>query len=468
MPAARRRLSTFSLVFALASSIPAFAGAIITYGNTSLGVNDQGHLNFSGLGPGGFGTYGVYRAGVGDAIAPGCLCEGWGVAVTGSGGRTSGWASIDNGGIGGLGATGTFGSTTSTATSSVSLSGAPLTVQHSFGPSLAADVFQVQVSITNTGSDPLMNLVFRRSMDWDVPPTTFSELVTHKGVAANLTSNGGNVLYASDNGFANSNPLVGAGSIQPGTINTDFTKSGPDDHGSVFDFAFGDLAPGATRIFNIFYGSRESEASAFSALSQLGVASGTGAPLPGGLYSLGQPSNGSPGTFLFAFGGVGGVEPGETPELPILPFVPAPGQYVFTNPIPRRWYDPPLTDAWTVSLAGGEFLGVGAPPASFGYGPMELVVNGIVVDPSFLPDEIYNFAAGVSEFTIRNINPLHDTADTSAFPLWLDFTAGPGANLTWTANVADEAIPEPGTFVLLGASLLAGLVPGVRKRILRH
>ena len=38
------------------------------------------------------------------------------------------------------------------------------------------------------------------------------------------------------------------------TINTDFVQKGPLDHGSVFDLAFGNIAAGASRMFNIFYG----------------------------------------------------------------------------------------------------------------------------------------------------------------------------------------------------------------------
>ena len=47
------------------------------------------------------------------------------------------------------------------------------------------------------------------------PPTEFSEFVTHSGVAANLESAGGNVRYASNNGFASSNPLSAAGTTGP-------------------------------------------------------------------------------------------------------------------------------------------------------------------------------------------------------------------------------------------------------------
>ena len=43
-------------------------------------------------------------------------------------------------------------------------------------------------------------------------------------------------------------------------------------------------------------------------------------------------------TFLFAFSGVGVVEPGITPGEQVLPFVPAPGQFIFPAPTPRDKY----------------------------------------------------------------------------------------------------------------------------------
>jgi len=56
---------------ALLGAGAAQAGGIITYGETTLGVNDSGELNFfSDTGPGGAMTYGVYRNGIGDAISP--------------------------------------------------------------------------------------------------------------------------------------------------------------------------------------------------------------------------------------------------------------------------------------------------------------------------------------------------------------------------------------------------------------
>ena len=457
----------------------ALAGAVITTGATSLGVNDTGELNFLGDGPGGSLFYGVYRDPIGDAISPGCLCEGWGVSTIYDGVATSGFANQSSG-FGGL-TGGTFGSTASTASSMVGLTGAPISVSHLFGPSLQADIFQVNVTITNNGTSTANDVRYRRVMDWDVPPTEFDEFVTHQGVVDNLVANGGNVLFASDDGFASGDPLSGPSSIDSATENTDFIDNGPDDHGSLFDFAFGDLAAGESRSFNIFYGSRETEASALAALAGLGVdvfSLGQSNPNPGeggeggecdvedpdcvGVSSLavtteGNP-DGTPATFIFAFGGVGGVAPGETEENPVLPFVPAPGQFEFPAPQPRLWYDPPFAEGFTYTITGPgtEFVEVKAPTVGF-TGPFDIVIAGIVV-ASILPGESYFFdpLADVTSFDLVGIFPFLDIAGpgfATAFPTFLDFTGG-ALSLTMTAILADStSVPEPGTLLLFGAGL---------------
>ncbi len=467
---------------ALLAAGAAQAGGIITYGETTLGVNDSGELNFfSETGPGEGMTYGVYRNGIGDAISPGCACEGWGVSVQFGGASFSAFANQSSGSGGYTG--GTFGISGNTASSTVFMNGAPVTISHFYGPSLQADTFQAQVQITNTGGATLDNLIYRRAMDWDVPPSPFSEYVTHGGVTANLVANGGNVLFASNNGFASSDPLTEAGWIDESTVNTDFSKNGPSDHGSVFDFSFGSLAAGETRIFNIFYGTAATEASALSKISALGA----------NVYSLGQPAGygegggegggdgeivdgevpSAPGdpvfgdgtpiapeTFFFAFGGVGGVELGSTQANPILPFMPAPEIFVFTAPQPRRWFDPPTVEGFEIELAGGgEFLEVIAPD---GFLDLKIVVDGVVVDDDFDGLESYFFAPGVSTFTITGIRPLLDPDSpgfASAFPLFLDFTNPEGTVMTWTA----VPVPEPSEWALM---LLAAPLLGwqVRRR----
>ncbi len=507
------------------ASTSAMAGAIIKYGDTYLGVNNEGQLNISAnseldsddnplLIPAGlvlpaegsqfFGEeaediiFGLYRNGVGDATSPGCVCEGWGVAATltdGSGNRIAGGANEDFGGAFGISG-GEFGATSSTATSTVFLDGsdtggfggegefegefpdgegptptaapaafiAPtpedtlLTVTHAFGPSLAEGVFQVSVSITNNTDSAVNDLVYRRAMDWDIPPTEFDEFVTHGGVEDNLESAGGNVRFASDNGFATWDPRESAGSQNSETVNVDFTDNGPDDHGSVFDFAFGDLDAGDSRTFNIFYGSTGNEADAEDAIALLGA----------DVFSLGQqagsPTAGEPATFLFAFGGVGGVEPGESADVPVLPFVTAPGEFVFTAPEPGLWFDPPFADGFSYELAGGGFFTtVSTADGSFAhFGEVDVVVGGSVVG-TILPGGTFDLSGYMtSSFSLVGLDTLIDVDDpllSTAYPVLLDFTdptPGSTSSLTMVALIAPDptmGVPEPAPLVLMLSGL---------------
>jgi len=379
-----------------------FNNADPSLASVALGVNDAGHLNFSdplGFGPVNAGATGLsYRFTDGtwrDATSPGCLCEGWGVAVTDPfGSRVAGWVNQSSG-SGGLKG-GTFGSTTTTASSFIQLADYPVDIGHFYGVSLVPNVFQGNVTITNSGTETVTDVVYRRVMDWDVPATEFNGYVSHFGVESNLESAGGKVRFASDNGFASSDPRTYAGG---NFINVDFFQKGPADQGSVFDFAFGDLAPGESRTFNIFYGAAANLADAQAAIAKLKpdvwsfgqstnssyippeepvapeepvdlseepvapeepvdlseepvapeepVDLSIGLPVveefaPDFWWRWKNPPADDLPTFLFAFGGVGGVEPGTTPGEPVLPFVPAPGEFIFPAPTPPDWSDPPF------------------------------------------------------------------------------------------------------------------------------
>lgn len=448
-----------------AFAAPAHAGAVI-YNNTNpalatvaLGVNDAGHLNFSGgatpLNAGAMGlAYRFPDGSLRDSTAPGCLCEGWGVAVTRSdGNRVSGFAN-ESAGSGGL-TDGSFSSTTTRATSQIGLSAAPVVVTHAYGVSLAPNLFQGNITITNTGTTMLSDVVYRRAMDWDIPDTVFNEHVTHRGVAANLETNGGAVRYASDNGFASSNPLDDAGFIRSGTVNTDFTDVGPADHGSVFDFAFGDLQAGESRTFNIYYGAAANEAAALRALDVINA----------DVYSLGQSTlgggaNNAAPTFIFAFGGVGQTERGTSPDNPLLPIVDVgTGVYEFPAPTARRWYDPPFATGFEYALVGGGvFTEVGI---DTGFGDLTIE----------LPDgTLIAIAAGTTiDFAGRGLAPtsfkilgLHlDTGAPGydplvAFPTYLDFTGAPSLLTMLPLLEADPggSVPLPGTLLLMAPGFL--------------
>lgn len=224
-----------------------------------------------------------------DATAPGCLCEGWGVSASG----ISGDANVALGGADGLGL-GSFASTASTATSDTFLTGYPeIMITHHYMPSVSSSLFEAVVTITNTDDVTATDVRYTRAMDWDIPPFEFAEYVTIGGTAT--TSE---LLDFSDDGFDDPDPLAGPRADIGGCgLGADFVDCGPDDHGAIFDFGFGDLAAGDSRSFSIFYGATDTESEAEAALGEVGAE----------LFSFGQSSpEGDPATFIFAFKGVGG------------------------------------------------------------------------------------------------------------------------------------------------------------------
>jgi hypothetical protein len=547
-----KRTSLGLAALSLALTAPIFGGAVILTGNTALGVNDQGHLNIAMDGPFGFQGYGVFRGntdranGGGDATYPGCTCEGWGLMVTGPSGMASGGANSSVGGVFGL-TGGTFSFNATSATSSIGLSNAPISIVHQYGPSGVADIFVGQITITNNSlTDTFSNVTYRRAMDWDVPPTEFNEYVTHQGIEQNLTTNGGKLLFASNNGFAaptgDPGEIYAGGSATGTTINTDFFQYGGADHGSVFDFDLGTLAPGQSTLFNIYYGSRANLTDAYQGLFDLSITSDlNGTAAPGSLYSLGQstaseitgyetysypiydydnpeyinpvyddsgnligyddiiypivgyetyeepiysygPANDS-ATFIFAFGGVGApvvVEPGDgtTPFNPLIPpdedidFDPATGitTYTFVNPPPRLWFDPPYAKEYEYVLYGGAtFTEVAAPPAGFGYGILTFMssLGSFAMTPGVVYDLVGLGFGGLDKFTITGLSAtaidFKSPGFASAFPVFLDWT-GPVTKLE--VNVIpfppDGAVPEPSTYMMLGAGIAA--LAWMRKR----
>jgi PEP-CTERM motif len=263
---------------------------ITTSGGVSVGVQTLGALGGGGVG--------ISLAGLGDGITPGCLCEGWGASI----GSINGWSGNDNGGnfnITGV----SFAATSSSATSIVDI-GNSLRVTQAYGLSASNALVINRVTLTNISGAAATDVRYTRSMDWDIPPTTFAELVTLQGVGATR------LLFSNDNGFATPDPLSNPFALLSGTTNVNFADSGPADHGAFFTFGFGSLAAGASTSFDIFYGAASSNASALTALGAVGAE----------VYSLGKSSGssgvatGSPGTYIFGFAGVGGTPVPAIPE----------------------------------------------------------------------------------------------------------------------------------------------------------
>ncbi len=183
-----------------------------------------------------------------------------------------------------------FTATSQTAVSRVRI-GSTFEVTHDYHPSPATPyLFEGLVSVKNitTGT---VEVLYRRVVDWDPYPTPFSEFVT----IVNGTSP--YLLRTDTNGFNSANPLQFQ-SFQPGPV----LDLGPDDLGALYDLDFGPLAAGQTRTFKIFYGAAGTEDDADAAL----IAAAAEA------YSYAQPNvaggpiEGTPNTFMLAFGGISG------------------------------------------------------------------------------------------------------------------------------------------------------------------
>lgn len=314
------------LVLCLAASALSFAGGeaiagavifnsgIVGTSTIALGINDEGHLNitdpFATFFPVNTSVTGLTFIGVGDATSPGCFCEGWGVSGTVGVTAKSGYANISIDGVVNL-TVDSFVSdagagTGSTATSSVHLTdeaGFKVTQVYSAAPNAPGALFIDTVTITNDTAETITDVRYVRVMDWDIPPTEFSEFVTIAGTATTTL-----LEKSHDNGFNTANPLTDFGPLIGATLDVDFVDSGPTDHGAYFRFNFGTLLAGESVTFSIFYGAAASEALALAAIAAESLE----------LFSLGQnsidPTGGTPATFIFGFAGVGGEPVLDIPE----------------------------------------------------------------------------------------------------------------------------------------------------------
>lgn len=281
----------------------------------ALGVNDEASLNTTpNIVVNSIATGLAYKFPDGtwrDATSPGCLCEGWGLSVNGT---HSMFSNVHVDGINNNITVGPLSNVTpSSVTTSSTMTSLPgVVVTHAYAPADNAPgaLFKAVVTIRNaTGSD-LTDVKYVRVMDWDIPPTEFSEFVTIKGTATtSLLEESGR------NGFNSANPLAGySGFGAPCEPKADCVDAGPSDHGAYFRFNFGAL-PGTDDpstpqderefSFTIFYGAAANESLALAAIGAEGIE----------LYSLGQSdllggANNDGVTYIIGFKGVGGVPQG--------------------------------------------------------------------------------------------------------------------------------------------------------------
>jgi type IV pilus assembly protein PilY1 len=211
-----------------------------------------------------------------DALAPGCDCEDLGVAGNGIG-------SAIGGHLGNRGVTvGPDSFVPGTSHTSTITAAAGLTVTQVLTKSVetaTGALFNAKVTIANNTGATVTDVRYARAMDWDVPPTEFREFVEHAGVAIGT----GNLLRATDNGFASANPLTAISDLGIAAApNTNGDQGGIADHGSLFVFGFGDLDDGESVTFDIFYGAGANRADALALTTAVSAQ----------LYSFGYSSSG--------------------------------------------------------------------------------------------------------------------------------------------------------------------------------
>lgn len=230
------------------------APVVLNTGLLQMGVNDDASLGGQAVG---------FVGPTGDAIMPGCLCEGWGAAANGVGNWT-------------YGATGTNGVvsaqlTTTTATgaglsaqSVVNLANG-LQVTHSYSSAVGGALFKVSINLLNNSAATLADVRYARTLDWDVTPGYFDFNYTTV-YGGTPTGPGGKVLTTSTNPFAAPNPM----SVRSQEQNQNVVNS-PGDKGGFFVFGFGDIAAGESYSFDTYIGANESVDGLLADLGSVGV-----------------------------------------------------------------------------------------------------------------------------------------------------------------------------------------------------
>jgi hypothetical protein len=270
---------------------PTFAApAVFDTGTVQMGVANNGGLGALGVG--------LSLLGTGDAITPGCLCEGWGAA-----------ASSASGYVYGLVETGITSASlvTSTATDGVStvLLANGLRVVHTYSSAAGGKLFRLDISIENTTAAAVTDVRYARTLDWDVPPGHFSDDRTTIFVPGSAPA--GKVLHTSFDPFASPDPMVTRGDLfgsPPADTNgTDF----PNDLGAYFILTFGGLGAGESTSFTTYIGADTTTDGLLAAFAAVGIEAYSYS------YDVG-PSEGRGPTFGWGFAGVGLPPIGTVPE----------------------------------------------------------------------------------------------------------------------------------------------------------
>lgn len=265
------------------------APAVLDTGTVTMGVSDNGGLGALGVGLSSF---------AGDAITPGCLCEGWGAAAGGVGNYTYG------GGTSGI----TSALLTTTVASGAGLSAVSvvtmangLEVTHTYSYAAGGTLFKVLVTMKNTTGGVLADPRYARTLDWDVPPGHFDDdfLTIYGGTPAGP---GGKVLHTSTNPFDVPDPMVFRPTGSGYVANTNVVDA-PGDLGAYFVLGFDALAAGDSVTFETYIGAGRDKAELLAAFATVGIEA----------YSYSFDDN-TPATYGWGFAGIGLPPVFHTPE----------------------------------------------------------------------------------------------------------------------------------------------------------
>jgi type IV pilus assembly protein PilY1 len=267
------------------------APAVLDTGVVQMGLNDDGSLGALDVG---------FSGPTGDAILPGCLCEGWGAAANTVGNYTYAGGSVASG-VNSATLTTTTASGSGLSAQSVVQLANGLQVTQTYSYAAGGTLFKVNVELKNTTAATLADVRYARTLDWDVTPGYFGDNYTTV-YGGTPSGPGGKVLSTSTNPFAVPDPTVLRGQEKDQNV-TDSVG----DKGGFFIFGFGDLAAGDSTSFDTYIGASRTVSGLRGALASVGVEAYS--------YTTGN----EPGTDGYAFApayGYGFVGLGLPPSLP--------------------------------------------------------------------------------------------------------------------------------------------------------
>ena len=136
---------------------------------------------------------------------------------------------------------------------------------------------------------------------------------------------------------------------------------------------------------------------------------------------------------------------------------------VFEDAPSVAWIDPPLASGFTYAMTGSSlFTAILDLPTGFN-APFEVLVGAVSLG-SFSPGTLIDFGAGVSEFTIRGIDPAVDAESHAPFAVQLEFDT-----LYASFTATPIPAPEPSLALATPAALVWGGMLGRRRaRHARH